>query len=459
MPRLYIPQKTKFIIAIVIIILIAGSLGYLVYKRFTEKIEGPKAINLTVWRLWDDKENFEGLIKKFQQQYPNVKVTYIKKEWNGYEEEFVEAMAEGRAPDIISIHNTWIPKHKAKLQYCPPDIFSGEEFESYFVDATHDDLLRVEKVKDPKTGKLINSKVAYAMPLSVDSLALFYNKDLFKTAHLITLPETWQEVSDLVPKFTKIGDYGKIEHSAVALGTSENISSASDILQLMMMQKGSVMVDTQNYQVNFNLVLPGEGWQKDPGTSALRFYTSFANPSSANYNYNSALSHSTDLFAQERVAMIFGYSYLIDTLREKAPNLNYGIAYMPQEEEHLKEVNFADYWPLAVTRSSRNPKTAWLFLKFLAENSEDYYQAANLPPARKDLVNMYDGNERLEVFSKQALTAKSWYQIDNLKIKSLFNKMINDVILEGNDIEKTLAETQEQVQFLMDRDPEYEIKD
>ena len=435
-------KKIKILSLILLFALLVTGCGFGCKKESdTEKV------NLTVWQVWDEKKVFEDLINTYEKENKNIKITYIKKDYQNFEKDFIDALAEEKGPDIISIHNDWIPEHKGKLVPCPIDVISPVDFKMTFVDVAGDELISEVKIIDPKTKKETSQDQVYAVPLSVDTLALYYNKDLLNSAHISRPPYTWEELREMSRRLTSQDRWGNIIKSGVALGTSTSISRSADILQMIMLQKNTIMVDIDKKEARFNRDVKG----KYPGRDALDFYTSFALPKSENYTYNRALGFSTDGFPEGKVVMMLGYSYMIDTLKMKAPGLNYGVAEAPQESIGDEKITFPNYWPLAVTNNSKYPGKAWGFIKWLTEreNLKVYYTNTNLPPSRRDLISFYENDEKLSIFSSQALTAKSWYKIDSQTVEEIFNTMISDIVLGKETVEGAINKGAEILTQLM----------
>ena len=79
----------------------------------------------------------------------------------------------------------------------------------------------------------------YALPYSVDTLAMYYNKDLFNNAGIVNPPEYWNaEFQEDVKKLTKQNNKGEIVQSGVAIGGAYNIERSTDILSILMMSCG-----------------------------------------------------------------------------------------------------------------------------------------------------------------------------------------------------------------------------
>src|SRR3989344_8781007 len=159
---------------------------------FSSGSKGPKQsgeqINLIWWKTFEDNESVADLISQFQSFNKNVTVTFVKKNAEDYEAELVDAIASGRTPDIFSIHNDWLPKHVDKLAPAPENLMSTRAYKETFVDAAAVDFITDNKI--------------YAIPLSVDVLVLYYNKNILNSAGVL-VPKTWPELVSVVEKITR----------------------------------------------------------------------------------------------------------------------------------------------------------------------------------------------------------------------------------------------------------------
>ena len=107
-----------------------------------------------------------------------------------------------------------------------------------------------------------------------------------------------------------------------------------------------------------------------------------------------------------------------------------GVSFLPQLNPE-KPVNFADYWGLTVSESSKNAAYGWDFIVYsLADQktAEKYLGVSKRPPALRTLIKKIANDPDLGVFARQALTARSWPQPDNNKVKQIFSNMIESVL-------------------------------
>jgi len=299
------------VVLIVLIFVVAFSAGCFRTKEYTPRTNN-EMVELTYYKLYDDSEVIEPLIQEYQALFPNVKVNYRQfTDAEEYYDLIVNELAEGEGPDIFSVPNTWFIKNYKKVAPAPTNMLPPQIFEDTFVSVTYDDLVRA----NPETGE----NQVYALPMTVDTLALYYNKDHFDDA----VPETgkpaatWEGLKEDVFKLTKEDkSFERFEVSGMAFGFADNIMNAADILYLLMVQSEGDFYD-QNFQKAIFASQQGvgsDGSAINPGVDALSFYTSFANPSNKNYSWNAYLSDGNSdskeitTFARGKVSMIVGYS-------------------------------------------------------------------------------------------------------------------------------------------------------
>ena len=407
------------------------------------KPRGPKSsqpsINLSFWGLWDDSSIMQPLIDEYKKVNPNVTITYKKWEYSEYEEMVTESLAAGRGPDIWMIHNTWLPKEEEKLAPMPDSLKALPDFKKTFVDVVSDDLVDQSQI--------------YGVALSVDTLALYYNQDLLKSAHYASPPENWEEFKEYVEKLTKFDELGNIIQAGAALGCARNVNRTADILSLLMLQNGTQMISEDRTEATFNQEITEQTGEKfNPGKEALIFYTDFANPKKKVYCWNPTLANSIDAFIDEKAAMMFSYSYMRPTIEARAPKLNYAIAPVPQIRGTPKEVNFANYWGLVVSKQSQAVDVAWDFLRFLSskEMVTKYCQATGRPASRYDVLEEQQKDPQLSVFANQVLTAKSWYRGKNpSQTEGIMIDMIEKVVLGEKKAEEAIDWAAAQVTTLL----------
>ncbi|MBU4216580.1 extracellular solute-binding protein [Candidatus Parcubacteria bacterium] len=456
-------MKKNFLSLLILLILLPG-FGFACTPAAVQEQTQP--IELNYWRVWDGPDAFEGTIAKYNALHPFIKINYKKFRYEEFEQKLLEGFATDRGPDIFSIHNTWLRKYQKNGLILPmPATISMvypieqgtikketiltvketksitlKEIKNNFADVVYNDI-----VINVNENNKITSQV-YGLPLSVDTLVMFYNKDLYNNAG-ITAPSAYWDAkfqSD-VKKLNKQNAKGELIQSGAALGGSKNIDRSMDILAALMMQSGAEMLNDSG-QVKFNQS-PVNMKQTNyvPGLDAIRFYTDFANPGKEIYSWNKDLDSALNLFADGKLATMFGYSYHTPQIKALSPKLNFAIAKLPQIEGNTP-VNYANYWAEVVSsKILTNPENlkkgakyaknkadaAWDFIQFETkeEQAKLYLEKTKKPTALKSLINSQTEDMEIGVSAEQILTAKSWYKGNDANaMETIFQEMIE----EGN---------------------------
>lgn len=401
-------------------LIIIGALGLFVAILVFALLFGTKqspqtevAGDILMWGVADDPDAINPFAIEFKKLYPKVNITYQKKSAGTYEKDLIDALAAGRGPDIFYIHNTWLPKHIDKLYPDYKEYMTVNNFRDAFVDVAYDDF--------------VSGDAIYALPLYADTLALFYNKDIFNSVGIANPPSTWEGLLSVIPSLTQKDSSGNIVRSAIAVGTAKNVDKAADILSLLMLQSGTKMFNKERMQTTFDQRTLENNIEYPSGQQSLEFYTNFANTMKSVYTWNNQMPYSIDAFSEGKTSMMLNYSSQVENLKSKAPHLKFGISFAPQPKGAQQSVNYADYWGLAVSKASKHPDIAWFFAHYLTgkEQSAAYLKMTSRPTARRDLVDAQRGQEReLGIFAQQSLSAYSWYQPDNIAVSKIFENMI-----------------------------------
>lgn len=426
----------------------------------------PLEVTLEFWGIWDNSDDWSEVIEKFESEIYNlngqevtVSINYTKKEVDQYENELAYLKQKNNEPNIFVISNNWLEKYAEWLEPLNENNAYAEEYGLIkYGEVT--DMFPTETIRD-----LFFDNKLYGIPLYSDSLALFYNKDLFEDAEIDSPPKTWNEFKIAVRKLTDINRRNEIIRPGAALGCGTNINRPSDILTLLMMQGGAEVIDKSgavdiNKEIEIRTL---DGIEKrNPGKKAIVFYTEFSNPKKNIYTWNDDQGDSIGEFAEGKVAMIMAYGYQMKNLLAINPDLNYGVSPMPQLE-NSSVVNFASVWTPVVSKNDNcevEPpearskvdcaKIAWSFLSFVneKENAKLYLDSTKKAAARKDLIaEQIELNDKTSVFASQAESAIGYNKFDD-RIDGILIEMINKINSDRENWEEIIDEAVEEIEEL-----------
>ncbi len=449
-------QKQIIIIAGAVVLVLIGAVVF--FLNIRSKSASQQTLNLTIWGT-DDSKAFNDVIQAYAGPGSGTQsqIKYVQIAPAQYQSKLLAALAAGTGPDVFEIPNRDLAQWQSVAAPIPATLtptFSTVTLQNDFPDVVSQDFV--------SSAGAVGGGNIYALPLSIDTLAMIYNKDLFNTAGIATVPSTWEGLQTDLPKLRVTNAQGQITQAAFALGGSEaSIADAPDIVFLLMMQNGAQMNSADGSSVTFatggdnggasgtgtngGIGSAGAGSMDTAGLNAFNYYLQFANATDQNYTWNDGMGDALANFTQGKVAAIFDYSSALASIKAAAPFLNYGVAPMPQPANAMVAVNYAKYNGLAVSRNSTQIAGAWNFIVNLTTSVADeniYTKDTGAAPALRSAIAADETDPALSVFATQALTARSWHESNSEQIDGIMNTAIQNVLNGAADSTTALTQAQ-----------------
>lgn len=350
-------------------------------------------VELTMWGLWEKDYVYNALLSEYKKTVSNVTLKYQDMSvlnLNGlveYKKRIFSRMEQKEwEADVVMVHNSWVPRLVAAgyLEPMPSNMISAQKYAELFYPSATEAAISGDKV--------------YAIPAYYDGLVLVYNKEHFAEINQTTPPTAWEEFRRIAISLTKFSDEKKTNliRAGAAMGYADNISHFSDILGLMWAQAG----------VKFP-----EGMDSVPAQDAFSFYISMMKDHNV---WRSDFPEATTAFVNGQASMIFIPSWQILDILNANPNLDIGVAPVPQALPS-SPVNWASFWMYVVPKNSTHKAEAWKFLNFLTtEGSEkalfeegSKVRPFGVPYALTSLATEISGDKYLGPLMQSALNATS----------------------------------------------------
>lgn len=391
------------------------------------------SVQLTYWQYdYPSKvSTMNQLIKKFEAQNPEIKIKQETFPYNAYNQKVAASVAAKKGPDIVNLFYGWLPQYvdSGFLQALPSKAFPVAKIEKSFVP-----MIKASK---------INGKY-YALPTSVRTLALFYNKDLFKLEGIEKPPRTWQEfilaaqkiVKGSPPRFTQLG-----------FGIQPDGQDWQLIREVLLRQYGGEPYTKNGQKVTYN---------SDAGLKAMTFYTDlFTKYKLGTPNFFPGNNSYRDAFIAGKVGMIFDGSFAINTI-QKGAKFNWGVAALPTFKGNQVRSNFGSYWVNGLTKNATGKKqaAALKFLQFLTNEETQRFWLKNvgeIPASQKlaqDATLLKD--PIYGAFVSALPFAHTTLFIDEKGQRKAWIDAINTVILKGNTPAKALKQAAQKEQKILD---------
>jgi len=352
-------------------------------------------------------------------------VKYERKDVGSFNEQLLEALAEGKGPDVFLLPHSLILRHEGKVLPIPHERLPIRDFKDSFVEE----------------GELyLTSQGILAMPFMVDPMVMYWNRDIFTGAGISNPPKLWDEFFDLAQKITKKDLNLNILQSTVAFGEFRNVTNAKEILSTLIMQTGNPISRRGEEKLSV-LLASGLGTRVVPAEAALGFFTEFSNPTKSVYSWNRSLSNSKNAFLAGDLAIYFGFASELKELRSKNPNLNFDVAMVPQTEDAGANITYGKMQGLAISRNSKNILGALNTINILSSSkwltvlSEIVY----LPPVRRDLLSKKPADPYQSIFYNAALSSRGWLDPNESETHVIFQNMVESITSGRKRVSEAVA--------------------
>lgn len=288
------------------------------------------------------------LIPEFEKANPDVTVKHETFPYDSFITKVTSAVAAGQGPDVVNLFYGWIPQFVTQgvLQPLPTNAFPAKTLE-----ANIGSLIKTSQVG----GKY------YAVPTAVRTLAVFYNKDLFKTAGITKIPTTWDELAAAAQKIQK-REGSRTQIAGIALQPSGQDHHI--IREVLTRQFGGKPYTTDLKTISYN---------SEAGQKAFKYYTDLIKRGGTfgDEMFPGAGSPYRDAFIAGRAGMIIDGSFAIGSIRSGA-KFDWGVFPLPTLTKGGLRSNFSSYWVHGITRNVNTPAetdAANRWLKFITSEA------------------------------------------------------------------------------------------
>lgn len=408
-------MKSNFQIIVIVVFVLASIVGVLVFSGAIPIGDGSDtSAGVGTVTLWGTARSatINPLLEVFNAENPAYSVNYVEKNPITFDQDLLEALAEGVGPDLFFLPDN-LAYHYANKIFTVP-------FSSYPIASFNQNFAGAGSVFLAPDGIL-------AFPMAIDPLVMYYNRSMLDAKGVVFPPADWDEFMALVETLTEKDDSGKIIKSGASLGQFSNVSNAKDILSTLFMQAGNSIVVPGG--TSFVSDLDDIRGSSDLGP-VLRFYTDFANPLKTAYSWNKSFPNSSDFFSTNNLAFYFGFASELPLLVNRNPNQDFMVAPMPQIKNAPFKLTGGRATGLAISASSQNFNTAFIAASAMATGSfaSGFSKSLGIAPARRDLLAVKPSDAYSPTFYNSALYSRSWLDPSSKDSDNIFRGMVESVL-------------------------------
>ncbi|MGO1075185.1 ABC transporter substrate-binding protein [Inquilinus sp. CA228] len=334
-------------------------------------------VTLEVWTHDDEGEFTYVLAKEFAAQHPDITVNIKHVNFADVVNDVMRAYAAGSAPDVIGIDNpeTAMFSSRGVLLDLSPYVQQSQviKAESFY--------------PGPRNSATWDGKL-YAIPRASNTLALYYNADMFKAAGLDPEkpPQTWDKLHQAAKKLT---DPAKNVYGLAfsAIGTEEGTFQFLPFIQSAGADYDSVGSDGAIRALEF--------WQTllDEKLASPDTLIRGQHDSSGTFNAGSA-------------AMVISGPWELPFMAKDA-KFDYRVALFPIEKQGSPRASALGDFNNAIFKTSKHPKEAFMLLEYIySQNHRIWNEFGLLPPVQDVKVDSPQWPKAYAVFTEQMQYAR-----------------------------------------------------
>jgi multiple sugar transport system substrate-binding protein len=375
----------------------------------------------------------EQLIAEFQQQHPNVSITWDHAPHENFEQKILTAFAGGEGPDVFWAGDWMVPQFVesglvAEVDPAAYGVTTPEEFVGLYEEGALEAFL--------DEGKVLTGGIS-----EYNTFSLIYHPAHFEEAGLTpppaTEPITWEEVADHAQALTKLEGEERVRSG---IEWVYNVPIWTVLLfEPMLHQLGGQLIDPESGEANFT----------SPEMIRVMQYVQDLRVN-RNANDPAFLVDLLEDFSAERVSMVVAGPWALPAIRSLNPNAKVAVAPLPVFEGGQRTTTlYAWAWFVNAGASEEKRRAAFEFVSFLTSKAQLWWDEVGYIQPRTDLqvegqplADYYLSTmPEMEVFRDDF--SHGVYQFRStqyFEISAAWTRAFQR-ILEGEDVEEVLGDT------------------
>lgn len=423
-------MKSSFQTIIIIVFVAAFVFAVAMFSGIFSSGSKQSSVPQGVVKVWGSikEEDLRRFISSFNAKDLGYTLTYKEIPEQSFAQSLIVALADGKQPDMVLVSSELFSQFRDKLNTFPYTQYPERAFRDANVEGAE---------------VFLSKDGVVALPLLVDPLVVYYNKDLVAGARLVNPPTTWNELVALLSSFAKRDAKGTITQTAVALGEGENVLHSRDILSALFLQAGNKIV---SYDMKSGLRFAVLDTQN--AKDALSFFTTFSDPTNANYTWNRSLPTSRAMFLSGKLAFYIGRASELFVIQEQNPNLNFDVVELFQPAGAVRPITFGSFIAASVLKNAPNKTAAVAALGVIASDDsvDELAKRLSIPPAKRSLLSILQTDPYVTVFYRAALSAFTWPDPNSTATENIFRDMIGAVTSGKTDVSGAINEANSNLQ-------------
>ena len=383
-------------------------------------------------RVWGTLPNslMSSFVDEFDKDAKTYTMNYTEVPLEDFNNKLLTALADGYAPDLVIAPVSIAFANLNRIYYTLPSTIPESTFRNIYADIS---------------SNLIDIPRGYiALPISVDPLVLYYNRDILSSNGFVNPPSRWSDIYNYEEKITRKDTDGNITLSTIAFGTYDNIPHITDIIMAMTLQQGQNPISksysrdslgnfSAKYTVNMNEYNTETGIS--PLNSSLAFTKDFADIQKPIYNWTPRSSNALNEFISGNLAFYIGYASEAAYIKSANQKLYFDYSILPQISGSKVSATYGKLYVVFMLNTSvwASPSSlAYQVMQYFASpgkyNSYLVGLTGGISVLKSEIANnISSGDQGAEIFGNSALISKDFYDLHRTDLERLMREAIRQV--------------------------------
>lgn len=326
-----------------------------------------KPDEITFWHFRSEpkqREALKAIVARFEQEN-DCKVKLVDLSWGDGKTKIIAAFNANTAPDVLELGSDWVAQFSQGGVLM--NLSKAGLHLNNFAEFTHP----TAKVRDS----------IFALPWTVDTRVMFYNKSLLRQIGMTEPPKTAQELLRASREIQALGDAQaakNITDRVYGFGAngSDEHRLYKRVLPMFWSAGGDVLDDSSRPVINSR-----------QNIDALQMYCDLSRA-----GFVETQRELDNLFVRGKLGFWISGAWLLDKIKKEAPNLPFGVSLIPAFGE--KSASFAGVEYVAVNYKTRNASLSRRFALFITSGENalallKQFQDAGIPADKRFMRDNY----------------------------------------------------------------------